>query len=277
LSQRLAYIASGYPNSLPPDWPGSTVIKELTGQAAGLFIWAKTLVEFVHLGEPQEQLLHIQNGVIGEGDMAVLYRQILETSFKSPSPKLATWFCTIAGAIIVAKAPLSRQDIIHLLAIEPLSMLDNILMGLHSVMDSGDVLRFSHQSFVDFLVDSESCPPMFLVIEASHNKDLLQASLHAMEIGLQFNICQLATSHICNNDVPNLHSLIKNKIPTHLVYSCHFWADHLQATIFDLKVFEAVKEFFHTKLLYWMEVLSLIKEMNTAMHALALTANWMVS
>ena len=72
--------------------------------------------------------------------MAVLYMRILETLFKHPSANLAHWFRAVAGTIIMAKIPLSRKDFIHLLAVEPLSMLDTILMGLRSVMDNGDIL-----------------------------------------------------------------------------------------------------------------------------------------
>lgn len=140
LVQQLAHIASEYPDSLPPDWPGLTIIEELTRPAAGLFIWAKTLIKFVHLGEPQEQLAQIHERDVGHGDMTVLYMQILDTSFKHPNPNFASWFCAVAGTIIVAKTPFSCGDFIHLLAVEPLSMSDTVLMGLWSVMDSGNIL-----------------------------------------------------------------------------------------------------------------------------------------
>jgi hypothetical protein len=274
LTQQLSDIASGYPDSLSPEWPSSAIIEELTGRAAGLFVWAKTLVEFVHLGEPQEQLLQIRKGDVGYGDMAVLYTRILETSFKRPSANLAHWFRAVAGTIIAAKIPLSRKDFIHLLGVEPLSMLDTILMGLQSVMDNGDILRFSHQSFVDFLVDPESCPPMFLINKATQNRDLALASLQVMKIGLRFNICQLGSSHVHNDDVPDLGSRIEREIPAHLSYSCRFWADHLRATAFEPDILAAVQFLMHTQLLYWLEVMSLIKEVNIASQALLFISNW---
>jgi hypothetical protein len=274
LTQQLSDIASGYPDSLPPEWPGSPVIEELTGRAAGLFVWAKTLVEFVHLGEPQEQLLQIRKGDIGYGDMTMLYTRILQTSFKHPSANLAHWFRVVAGTIIAVKIPLSRKDFIHLLGVEPLSMLDTILMGLQSVMDNGDILRFSHQSFVDFLVDPESCPPIFLINKATQNRDLALASLQVMKIGLRFNICQLGSSHVHNDDVPDLGSRIEREIPAHLSYSCRFWADHLRATAFEPDILAAVQFLMHTQLLYWLEVMSLIKEVNIASQALLFVSNW---
>lgn len=41
--QRFTKIAVSCP-SLPPHWPGTSIIKQLTNHAAGLFIWAETVV-----------------------------------------------------------------------------------------------------------------------------------------------------------------------------------------------------------------------------------------
>jgi Mrp family chromosome partitioning ATPase len=54
--QRLAHIASRYPSL--HSWPGEPIIKQLTDRAAGLFIWAETVVRFLDQGRgfPDEQL-----------------------------------------------------------------------------------------------------------------------------------------------------------------------------------------------------------------------------
>jgi len=127
---------------------------------------------------------------------------------------------------------------------------------------------------VDFLVDSEHCPPAFLINEAIYNQDLTLACLQVMKIGLQFNICQLETSHVFNDDVPDLALCIQKDIPTHLSYSCCFWADHLHHLAFEPEISNAVQNLMHTQLLYWLEVLSLIKKLNIALQALLFTANW---
>jgi len=116
---------------------------------------------------------------------------------------------------------------------------------------------------------------MFLINEAIQNQDLILASLQVMKIGLRFNICQLESSHVHNKDVPDLGSHVEKEIPAYLSYSCCFWADHLQATAFEPKILEAVQVLLHTQLLYWLEVLSLIKKMNIASQALLFTVNWL--
>ena len=94
------------------------------------------------------------------------------------------------------------------------------------------------------------------------------ACLQVMRTRLRFNICQLETSHIRNVDVPDLASRIEKLIPTHLSYPCRFWSDHLHTAKIDVEVVESVKDFLHTHLLHWLEVLSLIKEVNIASQVL---------
>jgi len=45
-----AIATSNY--SLSPTWPGESVIGQLTDRAAGLFVWADTVVRFVEQGIP---------------------------------------------------------------------------------------------------------------------------------------------------------------------------------------------------------------------------------
>jgi hypothetical protein len=151
-------------------------------------------------------------------------------------------------------------------------MLDFICKGLQSVMISGDVLRFNHQSFVDFLTDPMQCPKEFLIDVITQNETLALASLQAMA-GLQFNICGIETSHVRNDEIVDLDEREKT-ISTFLRYSCLFWADHLQATAFSLKLLHEVKVFMRTRFLYWLEVLSLVKEVRVATGILKVVVDW---
>ena len=100
------------------------------------------------------------------------------------------------------------------------------------------------------------------------------ACLQIMRTGLCFNICQLETSYVHNVDVPDLASRIEKFIPTHLYYSCRFWADHLQNTIVDVTLLKTVNEFMQTDLLHWLEVLSLVKEVGLGLQILLLLQKW---
>ena len=91
---------------------------------------------------------------------------------------------------------------------------------------------------------------------------------------LCFNICQLETSHLRNDDVVDLSTRIKTYISSQLSSSCRFWADHVRATAVTPGLEAKVKAFFETKILYWLEVLSLIKKVLDALSALSSTMEW---
>ena len=152
-----------------------------------------------------------------------------------------------------------------------------IKQGLYSVLADGKTLHFHHQSFVDFLLSSQWCPKDFLIDTASHHQKLLEYCLEAMKRGLKFNICHLKTSHLWNDDVPNLKTDIETYIPPWLSYACCNWADHLSMmsmTPDDSQVLEKITWFLHNQFLYWLEVLSLLKVISLARNALQLVVEW---
>jgi hypothetical protein len=95
-----------------------------------------------------------------------------------------------------------------------------------------------------------------------------------MKFGLRFNICGLETSHIRNKDIPGLDTRVEKAIAQHLSYACIFWADHLTVTGYDAEILDAIINFFHCQLLYWLECLSLLKRVNVASRMLHLILDW---
>ena len=94
------------------DWPGERVLDILTTRAAGLFIWAETVVRFVERDLPDEQLEHVLNGDLGEGDnVTILYRQILEHLFRDASDRTLYVFNQVVATIILAKIPFHVDDL----------------------------------------------------------------------------------------------------------------------------------------------------------------------
>lgn len=83
-----------------------------------------------------------------------------------------------------------------------------------------------------------------------------------MRAELTFHTSWLETSHLRNDSAPGQNIHTQNAIPSHISYACLFWADHLRATPNqdqDLEIFqELIKKFLLTRLLKWLEVLSLL-------------------
>ncbi|PVF91804.1 WD40 repeat-like protein [Serendipita vermifera] len=271
LTHELCQIARRY--CLPSlEWPGSSVVDQLTLKAAGLFIWAKTATRFIAYGEPEEQLNKILRGNT-TGSMSDLYSRILTTSFPNPSGRVIDAFRSIVGSIILAQTPLSAAAIIRLLSIDQ-GIMQHICIGLRSVLDSGDVLRIKHHSFVDFVLDQSQCPGPFLVLPRLESRRMTLACLRAMSHELRFNICNLESSHNLNSDVPDLSLRIRSNISEHLLYSSSFWADHLVETNCDMEVWISIQYFMRKHFLFWLEVLSLCQRVSIGSRMLHLLVDW---
>jgi hypothetical protein len=91
--------------------------------------------------------------------------------------------------------------------------------------------------------------------------------------GLEFDICEIKTSYIHNDEILDLDEW-KKTISTFPRYSCLFWADHLQAMAFSLKLLHKVKVFMCTNFPYWLEVLSLVKEVHMAIRIIKVVVDW---
>jgi hypothetical protein len=155
---RFADIVSRYPGELQASWPGKSVLTELTSQAAGLFIWAKTVVSFVDSDDhPIEQLSLIREGKIANADIDALYRTILDHAFSNVSSNLLNTFHKVVGTIIIAKDSISSHTLQHFLG-DGVTSLDIrvILRKLRSVISAGQqdgLIWMCHQSFADCLID----------------------------------------------------------------------------------------------------------------------------
>jgi hypothetical protein len=274
---------------LPSTWPGEGAIDKLTEHAAGLFIWAKTAMAFMEEehGVPHNRLQLILARKLGNGgdNIDTLYRQILDFYFKKSNNATLELFRAVVGAIVVAKVPLHRDDLKHFLDRqddEDQRQFNVILRKLSSVISMGghdSLLRLRHLSFAEFLTDIERCHDRrFFIDPSTQRRNLILACLRLMNQGLKFNICDLETSHRRNDDIEDLTFRIERSIPTHLLYSCRFWAEHLgdspDAKHGQSVLLKEIEKFLHIHFLHWLEVLSLIKEVSIASMALLTTARW---
>jgi hypothetical protein len=272
-NQLLKRVVNRYRDDLSPDWPGPRIVKDLANKAAGLFIWAQTVVKFISLGEPQQRLNLVLEGS-GTGDMNTLYSQILNTAFGHANEEELDTFRRVLGAVILVKEPLSFLSLRLLLSLEAPAV-RHICNGLQSILETKETLRFHHQSFVDFLIEPDGCPQMFLIRPEQERRSLTLACLQTMKRGLKFNICHLKSSYVRNNDIPDLASRVKEYIPLHVSYSCQFWVKHLEEITFDTKILDRVKYFMSNQFLVWLEVLSLTKLVNVASSMLLRLIDWL--
>lgn len=268
-------------DSLSPRWKWKRVLDVLTTRAAGLFIWAETVVKFVDQGLPVERLELALKGDLGGGnDITKLYQQVLQLSFTEAKGRTLEVFRLVVGAIVLAKGHIRCSDLQQLVQEEDSSVkfiLDK-LSSVIFVVDPDESIQIGHLSFSEFLCDRERCPPEFFINRDQQSQKLALSCFRLMKHGLKFNICDLKTSHLLNDEVEDLSQKTETHISTALLYSCRFWAAHLRGTKFQsdihTAVIEEIKDFLYVRLLFWLEVMSLKKEVSAANVALLTLAYW---
>jgi len=263
-----------------PDWPMGTVIDILTAQAAGLFIWAETVVRFVEQGLPEERLKDVLDGDLGEVDnVTQLYRQILEISFQEADDHMLNVLNRVLTVIILAKIPLCIDDLPWFI-LQPQSSVNFILDKLSSVISvrHNTEIHVNHLSFVEFMCDARRCPPHFHVDHNKGSRNVSMGCFRLMKGGLKFNICGLETSHLPNRAIDDLSERITRNIKRPVLYSCRFWAAHIQDTQPEQEqsttLLTLIKDFLLSRFLYWLEIMSVTENITAAKIALLVAAGW---
>jgi len=267
----------------------ASVVDTLVGASGGLFEWARLACAFIE-GDNEVGLTLRKRfeAVIDKDDRIPLldgmYKLTLETMFPKGLPKRRArldLFRSVLAQIIGTAEPLplgslrtmrchfaDKDDVDAI--IKPMGAL------LSGTTDPLATICPLHASFPDFLTDESRSNEFFIETSCIHD-NLAFASLGVMEDELQFNICKLPSSYLSNSKVVDLAERVEEYISPTLSYSCRFWAVHLQQTAFNSGLAGAVREFFnHERLLFWIEVLSLLKRVNRCASWLSLVIQWVV-
>ncbi|KDN44348.1 hypothetical protein RSAG8_05612, partial [Rhizoctonia solani AG-8 WAC10335] len=99
----------------------------------------------------------------------------------------------------------------------------------------------------------------FFCDRPNHDQFLARRCLEIMKIQLRFNICQIESSFILDDEILDLEKRVEQNISQELFYSSRFWVDHLSRGRDSSPPAEMVHEFLSRRLLFWMEVLNLKK------------------
>ena len=273
------------------DWPSSLDIDVLCAKAAGLFIYASTVVKFIasRPQTPTEQLERIislpQNTTFeGRAGIDLLYTQILEQAAADvgrvqDDGKIYSRFKTIVGAVLLVHNPLSAKALSDLLR---LPNIRSTLYSLHSLLlvpeNPEDPICIFHKSFPDFLSDPNRCKDgKFLVKPSIHHEEILLSCLKIMREKLKKNVCNF-DDYAVLSEVKDLSIQKKDHIGEALEYACQFWTKHLLGTPHDSpcvqEVQMAIDQFFTTHFLHWIEVLVVVGNLDVGVHAIDDIEQW---
>ena len=192
-------------------------------------------------------------------------------------------FKLVVGAVLLLFNPLSIKALSGLFrSCSTQSRISSTLRALHSLLripdNTEDPVQIFHKSFPDFLMNSGLCTdPRFFVDPPIHHKQILLSCLNVMKGGLKKNICSL-DKNTPLSEVEDLPALKAACIGDTLGYACRFWTTHLartDASSLDVEeVQKEINEFFTTHLLYWIEVLSVMGNLDIGIYALNDVEQW---
>ena len=264
--------------SLHMNWPGPDKVSFLVRKAAGLYIWAKSAMDFIlHRGGDTEERLNVICSDSGEGTDAIdtLYQHIVFIAFQGLREAEKKSLSSVIGAIVIAKNSLRASDLEQLLGVRDTLSIVSQLSPVLLISNTGH-LQICHQSFTDFMLDQKRSKA-FWVDSQKHSLCFAGSCMKYMSAKLKFNFFDLKTSHILNKDIPNLMDHIKNVKSTALAHASYFWAIYLQNDpdeVLKKEIMVQMEDFLMNHLLHWLEIMSLMGDVNHAARLLLLAENW---
>ena len=286
---------------LGEEWPSPSDINIICQKAGGLFIYASTVVKFVSHQHyrPAERLnliVSLPQSTVSEGGSGIdtLYTEVLKQAFhnmdldnlKPDQQEIFHRLRSAIGAVVLVFNPLSAGCLSALLNNFNIpSDISTALCSFHSLLlipdNFEDPIHVFHKSFPDFLMDSARCTnKQFFVDPLVHHMELLLSCLNIMKQRLKRNICKLDDYAVLSK-VKDLSARRKLHIGSALEYACRFWTKHLveitNGGCNAEEVQKAINEFFRNHLLFWIEVLILMGNLDIGVYAINDVRKWYIS
>jgi len=272
------YVTAKFPKDFDGEkWYNDDDIVNIVNLADGLFIFAATVMRYIltPLGDDQRagRLRRVATPSVLSYSLDEMYRLVLSNTsdpVESDDSELKDTR-EIVAVILSARTPLTVRALSELLQ-RSLRSLRGLLENLHAVIqvpvdDDEDYLRTLHASFGDFLFSSRA--PDHIRLEASLGHDrLARGCLRRMSADdLCFNVSRSRSSFQHNSHEQ------QSVIPLSLQYAAIQWAHHValssDPTLYDGDIISN----FRPKLLFWLEVLSVTREVRLASGLLLIAAS----
>ncbi|KAF5357509.1 hypothetical protein D9758_012498 [Tetrapyrgos nigripes] len=249
----------------------------LVGKSGVLFIYAATVVKYVTGGGKRaksrlDNVLNLKRAAdkLQTKILDDLYDQILaEAVMIEKTPDEQKQGLQVIHTIVTTGKPVSCQIISELLGYKSEDV-EATISELQSVLyinkDDGAIYTF-HASFADYLTTNSRAKEMHLEIVDQHGA-LANHCLNLMESQLRFNICNLPSSFLRDDEVPDIEMKIKQNLGESLQYSCVFWVYHLSGGKLNGGMVKKIEEFVRRKILFWIEAMNILGRMSDCIRLL---------
>jgi len=252
-------------------WYTQSDVETLVQRSCGLFIFAATVLKYIldrANSEGRRDRLKKITQTISRGTAATaaldqIYELVLTEASKPDkvdSDELAETRRVIA-CILTARTSLSIQALADLIGMNPASLrgaLERLPSLVYVPDDDTDAgLRTLHASFGDYMFD-RAASGIRIAPVAGHDLFARGCLRRLAQNDLCFNVSRSRSSF-----EPNPHG-IPGWIASSLLYACLHWAHHLDTASNVSNLDEEVGRVFQHKLLFWLEVLSIMRKLNVA-------------
>ncbi|KAJ2927396.1 hypothetical protein H1R20_g9698, partial [Candolleomyces eurysporus] len=255
-------------NHYRTNWPPPE-IQSIANVSGTLFIIAATMVSYVatysgnrlkrfqELGQPSAN--------VQLSGIEALYSRILAEAFTDLEQEEADMIQCCLSLLLTAQKPISVGNYAKLLNTDILTIRE-AFKSLHSVVQVPDEgcddspISIFHASFVDYLTSQKCHDKQWAVDKCTAQSMTAEACFTLMDSGLYFGISGVKTSYQSNDDQPT-----PLQVESALAYACTAWGDHVLYAGLTKPLQQKTQGFVETgKILYWLEVLSVLKNVNYA-------------
>ncbi|GAB1524837.1 hypothetical protein RhiTH_007993 [Rhizoctonia solani] len=262
------------------------VLEQLVDRSGVLFIYAATLVRYICFTAskvgPYQRLKSVLGLTAESGrensPIDALYTAVLKSALEDGrlggSEKETVR--AVLRTVLFAQEPISLETIAALSKVDGTRQVEYALNALRSVLhhsEATNLVTTLHVSIPDFMF-SQARSGQYHCDVKEHSPGLASRCFGVMKDQLRFNICDLPSSFIRDSQVDNIQVRIKAKISSTLAYACRYWPSHLVQTTVSEDMVTALKEFLSDRLLFWMEVMCLRRELLFGIHGLLAIKRW---
>lgn len=227
------------------NWRSSSLASTATDDA--YFNWATLATPLIHElsgvhPKLEDEMLGLLNTAPCLHDLYVNFVKLVEIQPREP-------FTPISCVETLVASPGSGDPTTNYTAtLELLYWVDRLLPRL-----SSDLCKWitGDESSIDFPATSR------IRLDVS----LAQACFHIMECQLQLNVTQCGSSYVLNKDQSDADMPTLNHS---LTYACRFWFHHLKEQDAAENLSGLLERFLVAKLLFWLEVMSILGKMDDA-------------
>ncbi|KAL5640462.1 hypothetical protein ACGC1H_007644 [Rhizoctonia solani] len=267
--------------------PSPSDIERLVDRSGALFIYAATLVRYIHptkqLADPHKRLRSVLSmtpeAVREHAQIDALYTAVLKSALSEEEldAEETEDIRAVLRTVLFAQEPISVETIAKLAGIDEPRRVEYALHPLRSVLHQSEatgLVSTLHASFPDFMFNNQRSGSYFCDV-VEHSQLITQRCFLAMKEQLRFNICELESSFVPDKKVDDIQGRVKQKIPVTLAYACRYWAHHLVLTPRSDDLLAIVEEFLSHRLLFWIEVLNLRRELAGGVDTLLKAKKWL--